>query len=425
MVILGLGLTLYSAILLKFYLGIFQEPKKENIKSKLYWLGFIGWQICLNTQLIFFHPGINLVLTLVTTMIVSLGGYRGTVWKKIFITVIFVAVWMLLEGLMEVGFLYLNGGLNPPFIIVIWSSILLTIFVVIVYIMVHHRKNRNRDGKILLILLILLGMVLYVTNYMLVRDVEGYSYSYALLWIVTSVLLLMNMAVYPIHSKLEDIIVIKRNIKMYKRQMNAYKEQFLVEKTTHQELYRVQHDMKQQLLYLRELARQGKKEALMERIEVLLGESVTEQDSTVKTGNLTVDAIINHMHKKMVQGEIRLHTELKVGATIGISDGDLWVLLGNLIDNAIEASECISRENREVWIQILQEKGILYIMIRNRFSGEVQINREKGLVSHKGRKFHGFGICSARKIAEKYNGNLLIKWSGNIFMADAILYENL
>lgn len=92
MAILGLGVTLYSAILLRFYLEILQEPRKREIKKTLCWLLFVLWQFCLNTQLIFFHPGINLVLTLATTISVSLGAYKSTLWKGTFISAIFVAV---------------------------------------------------------------------------------------------------------------------------------------------------------------------------------------------------------------------------------------------------------------------------------------------------------------------------------------------
>ncbi len=404
MAILGLGVTLYSAILLRFYLEILQEPRKREIKKTLCWLLFVLWQFCLNTQLIFFHPGINLVLTLATTISVSLGAYKSTLWKGTFISAIFVAVWMLLEGMSEIGFLYLTGGHNPPFLIVICSNLLLTVFVIVLYKKVQHKRECDSDGKILLTCIVLLGMTLYAANFMLVKNAKGYGYSYILLWTVTSALLLMNMAVYPMYSKLEDMFLVKKNINMYKRQMNLYKEQFATEKQSHQQLYRWQHDMKQQLLYLKELGKQGKREELLDQIEVLLGEATAESEIVLKTGNLMIDAIINHTYGKTIQENIHLYTEIKVKSKIGIKDEDLWILLGNLVDNAIEACHQVEIGKRDIWMDILQEKGAVNILVRNRFCGEVKADGQGGLISRKGEKHHGFGLYSIRRITEAYKG---------------------
>lgn len=99
-----------------------------------------------------------------------------------------------------------------------------------------------------------------------------------------------------------------------------------------------------------------------------------------------------------------------------IKDEDLGVLLGNALDNAVEASEHVKRGKGEIWIEITYEKGYLYIFVRNRYQGKIEYNKENRLESRKEEAFHGWGIHSMKKIAKK------ISWSCGIGLGGRYIF---
>lgn len=80
-------------------------------------LFFFLWQFGINTKVVFFHPVINLMISLTTILIVGIISYEGILWKRCIFPITFVMMWMLLEGMGEAGYVFLNNGQSPPFIL--------------------------------------------------------------------------------------------------------------------------------------------------------------------------------------------------------------------------------------------------------------------------------------------------------------------
>ena len=103
---------------------------------------------------------------------------------------------------------------------------------------------------------------------------------------------------------------------------------------------------------------------------------------------------------------------------------DIYSLLGNAIDNSIEALKHVEEVEKRIISINLENKGdITNLTIRNYFDGELQLD-EDGLpfTSKQFEKgYHGYGMKSMRLIARKYSGNLSIRISGNIFVVNIYL----
>ncbi|WP_349943856.1 GHKL domain-containing protein [Lacrimispora sp. BS-2] len=428
MMFTSLSLSLFSTLLLKVYLDIFLVKKSRSVRL-VGWSLFFLWQLSINTKMVFFHPVINLMISLTTILIIGIISYEGILWKRCIFPIIFVMMWMLLEGMGEAGYVFLNNGQSPPFM---FNSILAKFLLFLSVMGIRWFMNRHGGGRMpysggaYLTLFLLSGLVLYPVFYMLVEtsDRKGTD-SFGWLLMAGLILTIMNLSIYPIYLRLVETIQVKKNAHMYVKQLEYYGRQHDLEKAASAEIQEMKHDMKQRLIYLQELVKSGQKEKLLATLENLIGKSGSIGRLESKTGSLIIDAMVNHVWERTCNKGILLHTNLQVPRVMKIKDEDLGVLLGNAFDNAVEASEYVKQGKGEIWIEITHEKGYLYIFVRNRYQGKIEHNKGHRLVSRKEEAFHGWGIYSMEKIAKKYHGRMELDWEGDIFSLETILYDDI
>lgn len=96
-----------------------------------------------------------------------------------------------------------------------------------------------------------------------------------------------------------------------------------------------------------------------------LNKDLTEVDTVVKTGNVTVDAILNSKLTLIKSKDIPVDAVAKVPDDLKISEIDLCAIIGNLLDNAIEAVLPLPPESRFIRIYIGMLKSQLYISVTN------------------------------------------------------------
>ncbi len=428
MIFTGISMSLYSTYLLKVYLDLFLV-KRSGCTGGIGWLLFFLWQIYINTKIVFFHPVINLIMTLTSILSVGIISYEGIFWKRCSFPITFVMMWMLLEGIAGATYSYLNNGQSLTFLFssIFSKFLLLSVVIGIRRFMKHHGGGRVAyGGGAHLIIFLLSGMILYPIIYMLVETTERKGTDlFGWLLIAALILTVMNLSMYPIYLRLVETVQIKRNSSMYIKQLESYERQHGLEEAAAAEIQEMKHDMKQHLIYLQELARSGQKEKLLATLEDLIGQSGSIGQLESRTGNLIIDALVNSVWEKTFKKGILLHTKLTVPQVMKIKDEDLGVLLGNAFDNAVEASEYVKGGKGEIWIEITYEKGYLYILVRNRYQGKIEHNKENRLVSRKEEAFHGWGIYSIKKIAKRYHGHVELDWEEDVFSLEAILYDDI
>ena len=118
------------------------------------------------------------------------------------------------------------------------------------------------------------------------------------------------------------------------------------------------------------------------------------------------DAILNSKLSLAEQRGIRVNCKAILPKELSIEDVDLCVLLGNLLDNALEACEKIPEEQRFLRIYMVVNKSQLYISIQNSAKEELDFN-EKNYISTK-RGNHGLGMKRVKALADKYEGYLTL-----------------
>lgn len=144
-------------------------------------------------------------------------------------------------------------------------------------------------------------------------------------------------------------------------------------------------------------------------------------DTVIKTGNVMIDAILNSKISLAKAKDINVNAKAIVPNQLKILEIDLCVIIGNLLDNAIEA--CLKIENESdrfirIYVDIFKEQ--LYISVQNANGGMIK-KIGKTYQSTKSTNSHGFGLKRIDNIVNKYNGYINRQNEEGVFATEVML----
>lgn len=152
-----------------------------------------------------------------------------------------------------------------------------------------------------------------------------------------------------------------------------------------------------------------------------LDQDLTTVDTVIKTGNVMIDAILNSKLSLAKDKNIRIEAKAIVPADLQVSEVDLSLIIGNLLDNAMEACMKMKEEEEKfirVYIDIL--KGQLYIYVMNSV-GEAPKRVGRIYLTTKDKKFHGLELIRMDQVVQKYHGYLDRQNEDGVFATEVML----
>ncbi len=213
--------------------------------------------------------------------------------------------------------------------------------------------------------------------------------------------------------------------KKMERRMAAY-QQDLMEKHCEEveNMYRQtrgwRHDYRNHIQTMKAYLSMGRYEELSRYLDQL-DEDLSQVDTVIKTGNVMMDAVLNSKISVARAKQITVEAKASVPQRLSIAEVDLCVILGNLLDNAIEACMQISQESQRfirIYIDILQ--GQLYLYVIN--TAAENLRRQSGsYLSTKSAREHGYGLMRMDRVVEKYHGYLDRQDEKGVFATEVLL----
>lgn len=179
------------------------------------------------------------------------------------------------------------------------------------------------------------------------------------------------------------------------------------------------HDLKNHLQTMQAYLEMGQTQQL-ERYLRELTEDYNTIDMQIRTGNAMVDAILNSKLSVVKTKDIRVDASASLPPDIPVSDVDLSVMIGNLLDNAMEACLKVPPEQRFLRFYMTKAKDNLYIYVMNAADGTYRKGLGKYL-STKGTDSHGYGLQRIDRVVKKYRGYLNRQDEGNVFATEVLL----
>ncbi|MBN2604647.1 MAG: GHKL domain-containing protein [Bacilli bacterium] len=140
----------------------------------------------------------------------------------------------------------------------------------------------------------------------------------------------------------------------------------------------------------------------------------------VESGNVNLDAILNSKLSLATKNNIEINYKAQVPKKLSISDIDLCVLIGNLIDNAVEACQKMQHENpRFIRLYIGIFKQQLYISVTNSTNEIIRKLDSEYITTKRGN--HGHGLKRINNIVDKYDGYINRQNEPNVFVTEVLL----
>ena len=206
--------------------------------------------------------------------------------------------------------------------------------------------------------------------------------------------------------------------KSYEQSMMEYQKQVEEVQGLYMTMRGWRHDYHNHLQALKAQLSMGQTELAQE----YLGRLEQDLDSIkqlVETGNVSLDAILNSKLSYAQKQQISLHYKATVPPKLSVSDIDLCVLLGNLIDNAVEACEQLPVEQRFLRLYIGIFRKQLYISVTNATGELVRKLDEEYITTKRGN--HGHGLKRINNTVEKYGGFINRKNEPGVFATEIML----
>lgn len=182
------------------------------------------------------------------------------------------------------------------------------------------------------------------------------------------------------------------------------------------EVRRIRHDLRHHKAALAALIQQGDTDALMAYADVIS----PDEEIVPVTGNLSADSVLLYYQDAAKALGVRMETNLSLGRKTPLTDPDLCVILGNLLENAVEAQRYLPKEDRFIRITAKGDPSNLVLAVDNRFDG-VLTEKNGEYLSRKSGEGHGIGLASVRSVCEKYGGVLQLETDNDLFMAGVVI----
>lgn len=247
--------------------------------------------------------------------------------------------------------------------------------------------------------------------------VEFYKQTADIVWIIWLLLLICALCImsfwlaYGAYQGKQQ----KKRSEYLRKQMNVQQQTYIQQYENIRKVRKTQHDMKHRLVVIEQLLI----EKDYERAQSYTKEFLAELDAVkeFKYGDNTLSTLLLIKEETARERGVRMEINAEAINTTRVSEMDLTMIVGNLLDNAIEAAEKVE-DHPEVYV-IIKTKSILYISVKNRVKDTDIIKTGKpDYTTKENTLLHGFGIACIRELVDRNGGRLDMEASDGWFRTE-------
>ena len=412
-------------VIKKFILTFFQSDVDNKKKEKLIYSVF--FLITSIIHLIFHFPPLNIITNVIMIFIIT-QVYSGEQKKKILVTMLIYGINMICDVLSVYMFsnYVVGGGYSEISAYITVLLISLCEFIIERFII----KKRQLDftpphWKILIVIpIISIGIlsILFMSN----------GKRRIILVFVSIGILIINMLIFYLYDALLDTYLKQEENTLFERQIASYANQLDVLMQSEEKINALRHDMKHHLnelfmmaTSLNKINNAAQNEGTQEIKKYIQNmQTFIENDKEIsKCGNKDVDSILNYMIHKAESLLTKVEYKICIPKDLDIHLFDLNIIFGNLLDNAITASN----KSKDKWLSVTvrYEKGMLFIQIMNSYDGLVKKQGLEYISTKRDVEIHGIGLQNVKKVIMNYHGRMEISDRNNVFDVKIMLYTSI
>ncbi len=289
------------------------------------------------------------------------------------------------------------------------------VFLALIWLLQAKRGSNQRCLEVRSMpMLLFICLTEFCTNLMStwVRNIGAQSAPYAVCSAFCCVLLLILQFDIFKTSRLESERDVMRHLFHLREQQQRENQESM-------EIVNVKfHDLKHQIAALRQMDTGPEREQSLEDLE----HSIRAYDASVASGDPAVDALLTEKSMRCWAKGIAFTCVCDGRCLSWLGVVDLYTLLGNALDNAIEAAEKVpAGQARVVCVKVWRQADLACVEVENSCTGEVRLEDGLPATSKDDARYHGFGLKSVRSIAEAHGGSLSLETQPGRFTLRVVL----
>lgn len=386
--------------------------RTEEVSERKMLLAFSAFY-AVNTflYLTFNTASINLVCNITGIFLLTFL-YPSKIRMKLFVTVVICALNMACDVIVVMLFVdYRDGEMFSQIYQVMIVLLFFACEIIVEKILAYREKQEDIHSMFLLIVPVCsILMLRYMTKEHSSMDHDAVVASIGVLVMNFVVFYLYHLSIKAFSAKYENIIL--------KQNLEAYGNQLEIIARTSDRIKSLRHDMKHHINEIRILAGKNDLEGIREYISSM-EDFLQTPDEVIESGDVEMDSLLNYMLARARKEQITVQAKVSL-SDAGRHSFDMNIILGNLLENAIEAAR--QTEEKKLTVAIKEEKGVLKIHIENSYNGTLIRKGTRFLTTKKEKELHGLGLGSVENVVQKYHGEMEIEKENNMFSVRVLLY---
>lgn len=414
--ILDMAMLIVTVWIVKRFWGSFFVKKSTSILSVVIWIVFCFFQFVSYFYSGSMHVGMT-IINILLIYAIAVSEYQSKSREKNFLIVIFCVVWSLLEILVFFLVNELDMKQEGKDVIgLVISKLLMVLLVYIVSIVWNGKSSGVIHGSFYLYLLFMPVGSIYIAVNQYYAQSRGIFSAIAI-----SILLIFNIMIFDIYIKMSETFAYEKEKAVYVQQSDIVAVNIAEQKKVMEQFHEEKHNLVNELIVLKEAIEKEDREFVIKNINKIIN-NYHSVERVSDSGNSTIDAIINFKYSIAKEYGIDFHLKLFIPDELPIEQCDIGVVIGNAIDNAIEAVRDCGQRSKVIEISMGIKKEAWIMVIKNPFEHEIERDRTGRILSSKqDHHRHGYGLKSIERIAEKYQGEISIEIENDIFVLTVVL----
>lgn len=232
-------------------------------------------------------------------------------------------------------------------------------------------------------------------------------------WIILSIILLFAILFYRVNQQREMEAEIA---KLKQEQAEIVERDYLALRRTYADNAKLYHDLHNHIEAIYQCLIQGDTKEAVRYCEDLRT-PVRQISQTVWTRDKALDYLISSKMALAEQEQIKTKVNIEYPHNTNIRSVDLTTILGNLLDNALEAAKAAPESLRFLNLTIRRINAMLIIKVENGYGNTPMQENGKLLTSKKDKAFHGWGLKSVQTAADRYDGTIRTDYKDHVFQS--------
>lgn len=441
---IGIQLVIYliASVVASMVYGLYLK-KLCGLKKKIYVI-IVIWLVTDLLYSLFWAQLDNMILNIIVNLgvffLVACVCAEGSYKKKLVLSVLYFMM-IILEEPLEV-ILVVELGVGSPYDVkenfyVVYVTFFFAQFVNLLFVQLvsffFAKKLQSAPGSRYGVGILMISIGCFGVNFIqLVNMIKHNDYTWPNLLSVIILVGIIFMSYYFFMVG-EEKNRLELEYKSYEEQLKVYNQWIEEQKQTRNAMESLQHDMKNHVYALKVMCDkaiqdgQGNSVEDIDRYLCSIGTNYNIVENKVNSRNVLLDAILNMKINYASSKGIVAKADVIVPKDWQYDGLDMVIILGNLLDNAIEACEQLQKE-KWMRVELRYDKGNMYLLLENTYSGS--IDGSEGLASRnqfprtakKEKQMHGIGMKNIAGVVNKYNGVMHWKAENEVFCTEVLLY---